>query len=101
MIFYIGLDATASNPRAVTEFIADTIRPSLLSSKIDLTHRVLTLNFSEAVNINSINLKLLTLQSDSDLSINSEFVTMSASDVTVLTNVTSIYELTQDKSNQG
>ena len=55
---------TETEPEAVTIYTPDTTEPQLLRFTLDLTEETLTLFFSETVNVSSIDVTGITLQSD-------------------------------------
>ena len=51
-----------TNPITASEFLTDATQPIVTSFNLDLNARILTLTFSEAVNISSFDIRELTLQ---------------------------------------
>lgn len=81
--FYNGSDASIASPRLVSSFHPDTVRPYLISYRLNLSSRAVQLVFSEYVKVSSIRLDQLQLQESQAM--NSRIETLALSD---LDNVT-------------
>ena len=83
--YYLGTDATIHNPRLVHTYVSDTTKPRLLGFLIDLSKQIIQLNFTKIMNVNSIHLQALTLQSASDVIIGTEIIHLSQAKCSVIT----------------
>jgi hypothetical protein len=60
---YQGLDATVFHAQSVSNLTTDSTPPDLVSAKLDLTSRTLTLTFTEIIDVNSLSIREFVLQS--------------------------------------
>jgi hypothetical protein len=77
---YQGLDATIFHAQSVSNLTADSTPPDLISAKLDLTSRTLTLVFTEIIDVDSIVMSEFFLQSSQTVSSTTEFFQFGASD---------------------
>lgn len=59
---YLGLDATLNKPMQVGIFAPDKIQPQLVKAQLDMTTKVLTLQFTKVMNISTISFSELSFQ---------------------------------------
>lgn len=81
---YLGQDATPSNAMQVRKIITNSILPQCLRFSMDMTLQTLTLHFSEVIDIQTIVLEALTLQSRSITSATTEVLRFSSTVASVL-----------------
>lgn len=70
---YQGLDATIFHARSVSNLTADSTPPDLVSATLDLTSRTLTLIFTEIIDVNSIVMSEIFLQSSQTITSTTEW----------------------------
>eukprot|EP01033_Poteriospumella_lacustris_P004827 gene4827-3461_t len=84
--------ATRSNPLAAQSLVPDTVRPKLVAFDMDIqvasNRVVLTLSFSKVMNVSSFRPEYLTLQSDSNLGAQTEFIALGQHLDAVVVNTT-------------
>jgi hypothetical protein len=82
---YEGFSAHNLWPQPVSSFVPDTTRPRLLFFELNLDSRTLHLHFSETMNVRSIKLSQLTLQSSPDIVDGTDWITLSDINARVIT----------------
>eukprot|EP01038_Epipyxis_sp_PR26KG_P005981 gene5981-8237_t len=83
---YNPIHANFTHPLLPHSYLPDITPPELISFNFDLQNRVIRLLFSETINIQSINLNRITIQStENGNNIDTEFIVLSSSLVQVLT----------------
>ena len=88
---YLGQpDASYSSPMRVLSLTQDVIRPFLVSATLDMTTQLLSLQFSEIVNIGTFNLHKLTLQSKAIIDPSTESLTLSFETSTLLNTANNV-----------
>ena len=63
----VVVPVNVTNPLQVTNYISDLTPPELISFNLDMDSRLLTLEFSETVNVTTLNVSEITLQSTREL----------------------------------
>lgn len=63
----IVIPINTTNPLQVTNYTADSTRPELVSFNLDMDSLILTLEFSETMNVTTLNVSEITIQSTQDL----------------------------------
>lgn len=87
---YLGVDATVDNPMVVSSIVPDTTPPTIIQYSLDMSSKILMIEFSEIVSISSFTLSALTLQSDASVQFTTESITFSSSTASVLTTSNNI-----------
>ena len=80
----------------VTNFTADTLGPVLVNYTLDMNLQVLHLTFDETVNITSLDVQEITLQSDANISEGAYYTLVEGETRTDNSHIVSIYYSTED-----
>ena len=81
---YLGSDATYENAMQVSKILPDTVPPSVISFSLNMTSQTLSITFSELIDITSVLLSELTIQSKASTDFSTESITLSPIVATLL-----------------
>lgn len=81
---YEGADATYEHAMQVLKILPDSVPPTVVSFSLNMTSQVLSVTFSELIDITSITLSAMTIQSKASTDFSTESITLSSDVATIL-----------------